>query len=1006
MGNSTKKLAEGSKMLQSVGRAGKSSGESFGAFQKKARKLNNTFTNLNRDGNRTTKVFKGMGSSLFSLGNIIKGVGLWKLSGFLSQAVTSAMDMIETTHLFEVSMGNLAEETDVVIQKMHELTGLDVANLRNRIGTMNLLGQTMGMTAKNAQTLALNTNQLSLDMGALFNVPYQQITEDLRSGLIGQSRTLYKYGIDVTEAAIANEALAQGITKSVRHMSQGEKMMLRHNIIVRQMSKMQGDFAITFNQPINQLRVLQERFVTLSRTIGQLFVPVMSVVLKVANAVTIALTRMVTFLGGLLGIDMSSKVNNIADSFAGINENIDDGMDSLGGGLGSANKQAKKLKKQLAGFDELNIIQTKIPDSASGGSGGGADGGVGGGSPLDLDLGLYDAMIEGIEDKAKTMADSMTKWLKAVWEEADPTREALVRLWNEGLSKFANFSMGALLDFYNSFLVPVGEWTLGEGLPRFIDAINYGLMSIDWENINESLKNLWDKLSDFGILSLDVFVEVWEKHIVPMFAEKLDKTVPLMLDILGEAIEVLGMAIDIARPALSWFLDNILPIITSAKLGVTLALLETIKQFLEDIKETLQKVADIKEEMGGGPLAWLEMGAELIAGLVEGLVEGVFNLVENMYEFVIKPIIDKVKELFGIKSPSTVFADIGKDIIAGLLKGMLGSWAAIPKKIGEKIDNLKKIVAKKWVEVTDNVKGKVVEFKGKVATKWNDIRKKWTDITDNIKDKTADFKAKVATKWSELKSTWDSLTSNVKDKVADFKGRVVTKWSDIKYSWDNLTKNIKNKTADFKGRVATTWSSIQTSWNNLTKNIKDKTVNFRGRVATTWSSLRTTWTNLTNNFKDKTVAFRVRLSTTVGSVKNFVNQLISSINRNLIAKLDFSFRVPSWLGGGRWTWKAPRIPMLADGGMLNAGQMFIAREAGPELVGSYGSKTAVMNNDDIVASVSRGVYQAVKSAMGSIGGNDSPTHIIVKVGEDTLVDRIISGTNRKSLIDGRTVINV
>lgn len=977
MGNSTKKLAEGSKMLQSVGRAGKSGGESFGAFQKKARKLNDTFTNLNRDGNRTTKVFKRMGSSLFSLGNIIKGVGLWKLSGVLSQSITSAMDMIETTHLFEVSMGNLAEETDVVIQKMHELTGLDVANLRNRIGTMNLLGQTMGMTAKNAQTLALNTNQLSLDMGALFNVPYQQITEDLRSGLIGQSRTLYKYGIDVTEAAIANEALAQGITKSVRHMSQGEKMMLRHNIIVRQMTKMQGDFAITFNQPINQLRILQERFATLSRTIGQLFVPVMSVVLKVANAVTIALTRMVTFLGGLLGIDMSTKVNNIADSFAGINEDIDYGMDSLGGGLGSANKQAKELKKQLAGFDELNIIQTKIPDSVSGGSGGGAGGGVGGGSPLDLDLELYDAMIEGIEDKAKAMADSMTKWLKAVWEEADPTREALVRLWDEGLSKFSNFSMGALLDFYNLFLVPVGKWTLGEGLPKFINAINDGLMSIDWENINESLKNLWDKLSDFGILSLDVFVEVWEKHIVPMFAEKLDKSVPLMLDVLAEAIEALRMAIDIARPALSWFLDNILPIITSAKLGITLALLETIKQFLEDIKETLQKVADIKEQMGGGPLAWLEMGAELIAGLVEGLVEGTFNLVENIYKLVIKPIIDKVKELFGIKSPSTVFADIGKDIIAGLLKGMLGSWGDIPKKIGKKIDDLKKIVAKKWVEVTDNVKGKVVEFKGKVATKWNDIRKKWTDITDNIKDKTADFK-----------------------------GRVVTKWNDIKSSWDNLTKNIKNKTADFKGRVATTWSSIQTSWNNLTKNIKDKTVNFRGRVATTWSSLRTTWTNLTNNFKDKTVDFKVRLSTTVGSVKNFVNQLISSINRNLIAKLDFSFRVPSWLGGGRWSWKAPRIPMLADGGMLNAGQMFIAREAGPELVGSYGNKTAVMNNDDIVASVSRGVYQAVKSAMGSIGGNDSPTHIIVKVGEDTLVDRIISGTNRKSVIDGRTVINV
>ena len=53
------------------------------------------------------------------------------------------------------------------------------------------------------------------------------------------------------------------------------------------------------------------------------------------------------------------------------------------------------------------------------------------------------------------------------------------------------------------------------------------------------------------------------------------------------------------------------------------------------------------------------------------------------------------------------------------------------------------------------------------------------------------------------------------------------------------------------------------------------------------------------------------------------------------------------------------------------GQMFIAREAGPELVGSFGSRAAVMNNNQIVESVSRGVYNAVRSAMGT--GNSSYT---------------------------------
>lgn len=58
------------------------------------------------------------------------------------------------------------------------------------------------------------------------------------------------------------------------------------------------------------------------------------------------------------------------------------------------------------------------------------------------------------------------------------------------------------------------------------------------------------------------------------------------------------------------------------------------------------------------------------------------------------------------------------------------------------------------------------------------------------------------------------------------------------------------------------------------------------------------------------------------------------------------------------------ITAYAGGGTPSAGEMFMARESGPEMVGTIGGHTAVMNNDQIVASVSAGVYQAVLSAMG------------------------------------------
>ena len=60
-----------------------------------------------------------------------------------------------------------------------------------------------------------------------------------------------------------------------------------------------------------------------------------------------------------------------------------------------------------------------------------------------------------------------------------------------------------------------------------------------------------------------------------------------------------------------------------------------------------------------------------------------------------------------------------------------------------------------------------------------------------------------------------------------------------------------------------------------------------------------------------------------------------------------------------------KVEWYANGGFPDVGQMFIAREAGPELVGSINGRTAVANNDQIVAAVSQGVYSAVMAAMGN-----------------------------------------
>ncbi|HZK00979.1 MAG TPA: hypothetical protein VFC79_13260, partial [Tissierellaceae bacterium] len=112
---------------------------------------------------------------------------------------------------------------------------------------------------------------------------------------------------------------------------------------------------------------------------------------------------------------------------------------------------------------------------------------------------------------------------------------------------------------------------------------------------------------------------------------------------------------------------------------------------------------------------------------------------------------------------------------------------------------------------------------------------------------------------------------------------------------------------------------------------------------------------------------------------------------------------------GLWSYNplsVPQIPRLADGGILDMGQLFIAREAGAELVGNFGGKSAVMNNDDIVYSVTKGVYQAVKMAMSGNNDGGQPIQLVVNVLGDTVMDKVIPAIKRESIKNNKLIIDV
>ena len=169
---------------------------------------------------------------------------------------------------------------------------------------------------------------------------------------------------------------------------------------------------------------------------------------------------------------------------------------------------------------------------------------------------------------------------------------------------------------------------------------------------------------------------------------------------------------------------------------------------------------------------------------------------------------------------------------------------------------------------------------------------------------------------------------------------------------------------------------------------------------------RQAWSGVTQifsgTFSGLSALMKTPLNVALARFEAFINKIIDGWNwlKTQINKLNIE--IPDWLGGGTLGFDLKMsshvsLPRFAEGGFPTDGQMFIAREAGPEMVGSIGNRTAVANNDQIVDSVAQGVYRAVVQAMGQSGGNQV---VEAKVNDKVLFEVVVNRNRQETMRTG------
>lgn len=672
--------------------------------------------NFNAALGKITNAVKNLGAA------VGVSLGITALVKFGKEAIDLASDVQEVQNVVDTAFGSMSGMVDEFASTAIEKLGMSELAAKQTASTYMAMSKGMGMYGKEAAQMAIDATARTGDIASFYNMTQQEADTMLKSIWTGETESLKRIGVVMTQTNLDQYALQKGFGKTTSKMNQQELTLLRYQYVMDKTSLAAGDFEKTQDSWANQTRVLTERWKQFLSLMGTGLIQILTPALKFLNQMMSVLMRFAEAFSkvtaAIFGKQTLSTAQGAQSAVSGAAGATDDYADAV------ANAK-KKQDKFLAGLDEITTLNEPSTPSASALSGvGTADvpeisGEIGG------DVTLSPALQKVI--------DTLSRFFENLKRDAEPARNALSNL-KTALEPLGQFVFTALIDFYNKFLQPVGQWVLGEGVPRFVDAISNGLGKIDWENINNSLGNLWDKLSPFAVSVGDGLLWFWENVLVPLGTWVIEDAVPAFLDRLAAVIGVLTPIIDAAKESFKWLWDNFLqPIADWA-----------CKAFIADMEKGTEKLTElgnwITEHKEGVEDFILILSSFAIAWAVVTAAVALWNAIGT--------IASAVTTAFGA-AVTFLTSPIGLVVLA------IGALIAIVVLCVKHWDEIKEAAARAWDWIKEKWNAAGEWFRTNVT---EPLQNFFTGLKDGIKNA-------FSSAWDWIKGVWDKASTWVNDKV-------------------------------------------------------------------------------------------------------------------------------------------------------------------------------------------------------------------------------------------------
>ncbi len=908
----------------------------FSAFPSKIQKLITSTEKYNASASKATSTTGKFTSGLKALNAAAVAVAFRQIGHFIAQAVTESNKYQEDLNLFTVALGQYADEAKEYAEKVSDVMGIDPAQWLRNQGIFNTLLTGFGDTAERAQLMSQNLTQLGYDLSSFFNISIEDAMQKLQSGISGELEPLRRLGYDLSQARLEQTAFNLGIKESVANMTQAEKAELRYYAIMTQVTTAQGDMARTLQAPANQLRILQAQLTQAARAIGNIFIPALNAILPYAIAVVKAIREIANAIANLLGFTLTdvdySSVGKLASGTGAVADN-----------LGSAAGSAKELKKYIAGFDELNVL----PSNSNAESGGGAGGAGGGG--FDFDLPTYGFLDDAVETRI-----------------------------GEIQKKIEN-TLAEITTIVSGFMLAVGAILVvtGVNIP-----LGVGLMAAGAVGLAATVGLNWTAMSSELASTLALITGVVGGFLLALGAIMTFSGANLPL---GIAMMALGAASLAGSAVINWHSSD---------------------QHLTDALTTLTGI------LAGASLA---VGAMLtFTGAATGL--GIALMVIGAGTLASAIALNWNSVTNAIKSPLSRIGALlsGATLVVGAILAFSGCMPLGIALMAVGAASLASVVALNWNGLTDEVKNVIAIITAALSVAFLAVGAALAFSGTNLPLGLALLAAGGVMMGTAIIPNWKTLSDNVRKTISIITsvvgGALLVVGAVLAFSGVGLPLGLGLMAVG----ALSLGSAVALNWNTVVTAIKKVVSAIAGILggALTVLGVLLCLSGAGIGLGLAVLAAGLGLSYAAWSlddnpITNFVrrmaNSIIGIINRVVDAinnVFHISFKGLSVLGkevvpafNARLV-NIPHVPTFADGGFVDEGQLFIAREAGAEMVGRIGRKTAVANNDQIVESVSQGVYEAVQRASGETNSSNSrPITVIVQMNGKELFRQMVDENN-------------